>query len=324
MKVTLAHGNGGKETTDLIHGVFQKYFSNPILAKQEDSGVFPLSGRIAYSTDSFVVTPIFYHGGDIGRLCVCGTVNDLLMMGAKPQYLSIGFIIEEGMEIADLCLIAKSIAETCQEAGVTIAAADTKVVEGKGGIYINTSGIGIIPEGRVLGADLCQPHDALIVSGYLGDHHACILSHRMGIENTIQSDNMPLNQQVEALFQNGFSIRAMRDVTRGGLGTVVNELAESSQIGCEIIEDAIPVAPQTKAFCSILGLDPLYMGNEGKFVVVLPDEQAEKAVDTLNRFGCHAAKIGNFTNEKGVSIVNRFGGHRNLPVLYGEGLPRIC
>jgi hydrogenase expression/formation protein HypE len=324
MKVTLAHGSGGKETASLIQGVFQQYFTNPLLDRQEDSAVFSLSGKLAYSTDSFVVTPIFYQGGNIGRLCVCGTVNDLLMMGARPQYLSIGFIIETGMELSDLHKIAQSIGETCREAGVTIAAADTKVIEGNGGIYINTSGIGVIPDGRILGADLCRPQDALIVSGNLGDHHACILSHRMGIENTIKSDNMPLNRQVEALFQAGLTIRAMRDVTRGGLGTVVNELASASQTGCEIQEDTLPVDPQTKALCSILGLDPLYMGNEGKFVAALPEDEAEQAVECLRNLGCHAAKIGRFTKEPGVCVVNRFGGRRDLPVLYGEGLPRIC
>lgn len=324
--IRMAHGSGGWETERLVKDVFLKHFHNDALGRLEDAAVLELSGRAAFTTDSFVVTPLFFKGGDIGRLAVCGTVNDLLMMGAQPGYLSAGFIIEEGLEIETLAAVVESMARTAAEAGVAIVAGDTKVIEGRGGLYINTSGIGIIPDGRNIGAAHCAPGDAILVSGDLGDHHACILSARMNIENGIESDAAPLNRPVNALLDSGADIKAMRDVTRGGLATILNELCAASSAGAELEEAALPVSAQTAAFCEILGLDPLYMGNEGKFAAIVKDEDAHKALDALRSTpeGRSAAMIGRITEGKGVTLQTKLGGRRRLSVLTGEGLPRIC
>jgi len=324
--IRTAHGSGGRETEQLIQDVFLKHFRNNTLGRLEDAAVLELSGRTAFTTDSFVVTPLFFKGGDIGRLAVCGTVNDLLMMGAQPKYLSAGFIIEEGLEIETLDAVARSMANTAAEAGVSIVAGDTKVIEGRGGLYINTSGIGIIPDGRNVGAAYCAPGDAILVSGDLGDHHACILSARMNIENGIESDAAPLNRPVSALLNSGVNVKAMRDVTRGGLATILNELCAASDTGAELEEAALPVSAETAAFCEILGLDPLYMGNEGKFVAVVKGDDAHKALDALQGTpeGRRAAVIGYITGGKGVTLRTKLGGRRRLGVLTGEGLPRIC
>ena len=324
MVVTMAHGSGGKETAELIQRVFRDEIGNEYLNCGEDGAVLPVSGRIAYATDSFVVAPVFFPGGDIGRLCVCGTVNDLAMMGARPTALTLGFIIEEGMEMADLSRIARSIAATCREAGVFVAAADTKVVEGSGGIYINSSGIGVIDEGREVRANGCRAGDALIVSGNLGDHHACILSHRMGIENSIQSDVAPLNGRVQALFDAGVQPHGMRDITRGGLATVANELADASGCRFYLEQEKAPVGAETAALCGILGLDPFYMGNEGKFLLAVDGKDAQRALQVLQGFDAAACVIGEVREGEGVTVRGRFGGERILPILYGEGLPRIC
>lgn len=326
MIIKMAHGSGGKETEELVKNVFMKHFAGETLSRMEDAAVIELHGKAAFTTDSFVVTPLFFKGGDIGKLAVCGTVNDLLMMGAVPRYLSAGFIIEEGMDSETLETIVSSMAETAKQAGVSIVAGDTKVIEGKGGLYINTAGIGIIPEGRDVSPSRCMPGDAILLSGNLGDHHACILSARMNIDNSIESDAAPLNNLVEALFENGVDVKAMRDVTRGGLATVLNEICSASKTGALIEESAVPVAQQTAAFCSILGLDPLYMGNEGKFIAVVAKEQADKAIAAIRSTtgGEDAAVIGYTRCDKGVSIKTRLGGTRVLGPLYGEGLPRIC
>lgn len=321
--ITLAHGSGGVETDRLIQQVFHEHLGNAMLDRQEDGAVFDLAGRLAYTTDSFVVTPTFFRGGDIGKLAVCGTVNDLCMMGATPRYLSVGFIIEQGMSFDTLRKIAKSVGDSAREAGVMIAAADTKVVEGSGGIYINTSGIGVIPLERMVGADRCKAGDMVLVSRNLGDHHACIMSHRMGIENSIQSDVAPLVRQVEALFSNGIHPHAMRDITRGGLGTVINELAKASSCGFMLDEGKIPMSTDTRALSQILGLDPFYMGNEGTFLLVVDTSEAEKAREILRGFG-NAEIIGECNEDKKVTVRGILGGKRILPPLYGEGLPRIC
>ena len=219
MKITMAHGSGGRTSAELMEAVFGKHFKNPILDKMEDAAVLELHGKAAFSTDSFVVTPLVFKGGDIGKLCVCGTVNDLLMMGAEPKYLTCGFIMEEGLDIDLLDQIVRSMAAQAREAGVLIAAGDTKVVEGSGGLYINTTGIGLIPEGRDVSAANCRAGDKILLSGNLGDHHACILSARMEIDNEIHSDCGCLKDITEALFGAGIEVRTMRDVTRGGLGT---------------------------------------------------------------------------------------------------------
>jgi len=328
MKITMAHGSGGKATSELISTIFSKKFNNPVLSKMEDSAVVPGAETIAITTDSFVVTPVFFPGGDIGRLSVCGTVNDLLMSGAQPKYLTCGFIIEEGAESADLEKIADSMAKTAQEAGVCIVAGDTKVIDGAGGVYINTAGVGFVPQGRSVSASNCEAGDCVLLSGLLGEHHAAILSSRMGIENQIQSDCAPLNEIVSTLFENGIRVKALRDVTRGGLATVLNEFAAASSCCIELCEQDIPVSDQVKAFCGILGLDPLYMGNEGKLVAVVDKEDAQKAVELMRtaKYGENAAMIGSVISGEAATLLVKtpIGGTRIVPELYGEGLPRIC
>ena len=326
MKITMAHGSGGKSSAELMKSVFGKYFKNDVLDKMEDAAVLHINGKIAYSTDSFVVTPTIFKGGDIGKLAVCGTVNDLLMMGAKPLYLTSAYILEEGLDSDHLETCAASMARTAAAAGVRIVAGDTKVVEGNGGLMINTSGIGLIPEDRDISAANLKPGDVVIVSGFLGDHHACILSHRMKLENQIVSDCAPLNDIVDNLFAGNIKVRAMRDITRGGLGTMLNELAASSGCGIAIEEEKIPVRDEVQGFCGILGLDPLYMGNEGKMLAVVAGEDADKALAAMKNaeHGRDAVILGEVTANKGVVMKTRLGGRRVVDMLYGEGLPRIC
>lgn len=325
MKITLSHGSGGKATNELIDKIFARNFSNPILNMMEDSAVVDGHRKIAITTDSFVVTPLFFKGGDIGRLAVCGTVNDLLMRGAVPKYITSAFIIEEGADTETLERIAKSMAETAAEAGVTVVAGDTKVIEGNGGVYINTAGVGFVDNENIVSTNL-QDGDCVIVSGTMGDHHATILSARMEIENNIKSDNAPLTDIVKNLIDGGIDIHCMRDVTRGGLGTVLNELANASRKGIEIEKSAIPISDEVKAFSKILGLNILHMGNEGKLVAVVPSEQADKAVEIMeqSKYGENAAIIGKVTNGDGVTLITPLGGQRKVNVLIGEGLPRIC
>lgn len=325
MKITLSHGSGGKATSELIDKIFARSFSNPILNMMEDSAVVDGHRKIAITTDSFVVTPLFFNGGDIGRLAVCGTVNDLLMRGAVPKYITSAFIIEEGADTKTLERIAKSMAETAAEAGVTVVAGDTKVIEGNGGVYINTAGVGFVDNENIVSTNL-QDGDCVIVSGTMGDHHATILSARMEIENNIKSDNAPLTDIVKNLIDGRIDIHCMRDVTRGGLGTVLNELSNASHKGIEIEESAIPISDEVKAFSKILGLNILHMGNEGKLVAIVPSEQADKAVQLIKRskYGENAAIIGKVTNGDGVTLITPLGGQRKVNVLIGEGLPRIC
>lgn len=329
MKITMAHGSGGKATSELISTIFARYFDNPILARMEDAAVVPGASRIAMTTDSYVVTPLFFAGGDIGKLAVCGTVNDLAMSGATPMYLTCGFILEEGVEFDDLERIVFSMAQTAKDAGVLIVAGDTKVIEGRGGLYINTSGVGFLPEvDFAVSSTFCDTGDVILLSGTLGDHHAAILSARMEIENTINSDCAPLDRMVAGLLASGVRVKAMRDVTRGGLATILHEFAVASQKCIMIEEESIPVTEQVQGFCGILGLDPLYMGNEGKMVAVVPGEDAEKALAALRAspYGQDAAIIGQVNNgEEGTLLLHtRTGGTRMLTELYGEGLPRIC
>lgn len=325
MKITLSHGSGGKATSELIDQIFARHFSNPILNMMEDSAVVDGYGKIAITTDSFVVTPLFFKGGDIGRLAVCGTVNDLLMRGAVPKYITSAFIIEEGADTDTLEAIASSMAKTANEAGVCIVAGDTKVIEGNGGVYINTTGVGFVNNENIVSTNL-QDGDCVIVSGTMGDHHATILSARMEIENDIQSDNAPLTDIVKNLIDGGIDIHCMRDVTRGGLGTVLNELANASQKQIEIEETAIPITDEVKAFSKILGLNIMHMGNEGKLVAIVPSEQANKAVEIMknSKYGENATIIGKVTSGEGVILNTRLGGQRKINVLIGEGLPRIC
>ena len=327
-RISMVHGSGGAATSELIGKIFAKEFSNDTLNQMEDAAVVVGDTRIAVTTDSFVVTPMCYPGGNIGRLCICGTVNDLLMRGAKPKYITCGFILQEGMEVAVLEEIVHAMAETAREAGVEIVAGDTKVVNGAGECYINTTGVGFVPAEREASAKRVMAGDVVLVSGNLGDHHAAILSNRMNIVNSIESDNAPLGEIVEALYAAGVDVHAMRDVTRGGLATVLKELAVTSKTTITLQEESIPVTPQVRDFCGLLGLDPLYMGNEGKMLAIVPAEQAKTALTAMKlaRYGQDAVVVGRVGNEEEgkLYLETRIGGLRNLEVLQGEGLPRIC
>ena len=330
MIITMAHGSGGAATSELIDEIFVKAFDNKVLTELEDSAVVDGSSKIAMTTDSFVVTPIEFPGGDIGRLCVCGTVNDLLMRGAMPKYLTCGFIIQEGADTEVLKKIVKSMADTAREAGVNIVAGDTKVIEGNGQIVINTAGVGFVPENIDISARNIKPGDVIIVSGNLGDHHAAILGSRLNIDNKIQSDNAPLGEMVNGLLKANIPVHTLRDVTRGGLATVLKELSETSKVRIELNEEDMPVSSEVRDFCGLLGLDPLYMGNEGKMIAALPAEYADKALEIIrnSKYGENAAVIGHVLeteNTKGeLYLKTAIGGLRQLDVLQGEGLPRIC
>lgn len=328
MKITMAHGSGGRETGKLIAEIFAAGFRNEVLSRMEDSAVVEGSGRIAMTTDSFVVNPLFFPGGDIGRLAICGTVNDLLMSGAVPKYLTCGFILEEGVDTEELKTIVDSMAATAQEAGVQIVAGDTKVVEGNGGIYINTAGVAFVPDGVQISSSACEAGDRILVSGYLGDHHAAILSARMEIENEIESDCAPLTEMVLAMQKAGIRIHAMRDVTRGGLATVLNEFASASRCCIELDQKCLPVSVSVQGFCGLLGLDPLYMGNEGKMVLAVHPDDAENALQCIrgSRYGQNAAVIGSVSERENGKVLlhTAIGGIRVVPELIGEGLPRIC
>ena len=336
MKITMAHGSGGESTSRLISEVFAKHFKNEFLDRLEDSAVVPGNGRLAVTTDSFVVTPILFPGGNIGRLSVCGTVNDLLMSGAKPMYLTCGCILEEGLDIEVLDKIIESMAETAREAGVKIITGDTKVIENKGGepgLIINTSGVGFIEDSLdVPGPFKLQDEDSIIISGNLGDHHAAILGTRMGIETNIESDNAPLCDMVSNLLDNGIRVHAMRDVTRGGLGTVLNEFCSASKCTIELDEQSLPVSAAVKDFCGILGLDPMYMGNEGKMVLSVHKEDAQKALLLIrkSKYGENSCIIGSVRKSEEAADINnvvlrtKIGGRRVIGLMYGEGLPRIC
>jgi len=327
MKIELKHGAGGQATGRLIDACFAKYFSNEILNKMEDGAVLPkLQGNPVFTSDSFVVEPLFFPGGDIGRLAVCGTVNDLAVMGAKPLYLTASFILETGLDTDVLEKIVASMAATAREAGVQIVAGDTKVIEGRGGCYINTAGIGERQEGVKVSAHNLQVGDKIIVTGTLGDHHATILTQRMGMDSRVQSDCAPLNGIVAALLQTGIAVHAMRDITRGGLATVANELAEASCVKIILQEEQLPVNPVVKGLCGILGLDPLTMGNEGKLCIVVPRDEAERALQIIRKekYGGNAVFLGKVEQGAGVWLQNELGGCRRIQALQGEGLPRIC
>lgn len=328
MKIGMEHGSGGKETSDLIANIFAANFNNPTLSKMEDAATVEGFGKLAITTDSFVVTPLFFNGGDIGKLAICGTVNDLSMVGATPKYITCGFILETGALIEDIEKIARSMARTAKTARVSIVAGDTKVIEGNGGIYINTSGVGFIETDRIVSSSNCKIGDKILLSGTLGDHHAAILSARMNIKNNIQSDCAPLNTMTSELLSRNICIKAMRDVTRGGLATVLNEISSASKCSITLKETAIPVSEPVKGFCGILGLDPLYMGNEGKMIAVVAKDDAIKALDCMrkNFFGRNASIIGEITEGDPETVImdTAIGGKRLVTMLYGEGLPRIC
>jgi len=334
--IVMGHGAGGKMMNDLIQHLFASEFHNDLLAQLSDSTALELSAdnaqRFAFSTDSFVVSPLFFPGGDIGELAVNGTVNDLAMSGAKPLFLSAGFILEEGLEMEMLGRITASMARACERARVQIATGDTKVVnKGHGdGIYINTSGIGVIPAGVDISPQNARPGDAILVSGTLGDHGIAIMSVRegLGFESQIQSDTAPLNRLVAEILAATQEVHCLRDATRGGLSAVLNELASASKMGIEFEEGKVPVHPAVNAACEMLGLDPFYIANEGKLVAFIPEAQAEKVLDVMrkNEYGKEAAIIGHVTEEHPGMVVAKtvIGSSRVVDLPAGELLPRIC
>lgn len=336
--VTLAHGGGGKAMKDLVEDVFIRAFDADSPLPLEDQARLDLSefllrgDRLAFTTDSFVVDPLFFPGGDIGKLAVCGAINDLAVGGATPLYLSCAAIIEEGVAIDLLRRIAGSMAETAKAAGVRIVTGDTKVVP-RGScdkLFLTTTGVGVIRPGASLGVDRARPSDIILVNGVLGDHGAAILCARgdLLLETAIESDCASLHGLIEALLQAAPGVRFIRDATRGGVATVLNEIAEASGVAIEIEEDAIPICGEVKAFCEILGLDPLYLANEGKIVVVAPADQAEAALQAMrgHALGRGASSIGAvIEGEAGrVTMRTSFGGRRIIDMLVGEQLPRIC
>ncbi len=331
--IVMGHGAGGKMMADLIQHLFAAAFDNDLLAQMGDATALNLPrGKSAFTTDSFVVSPLFFPGGDIGELAVNGTVNDLAMRGARPLVLSAGFMLEEGLPMETLGRVVDSMAAACRKAGVKIATGDTKVVQrGHGdGIYINTSGIGAIPTGVRIAPDLARPGDVLLVSGTLGDHGIAILSVREGLafETQIESDTAPLNGLVDAMLAVTKKIHCLRDATRGGLSAVLNELAVASKVGFEFDETRIPLRPEVNAACEMLGLDPLYIANEGKLVAVVAPDQADAILMAMRShpLGRGAAIIGKIVAEHPGLVTARtsIGGMRVVDLPAGELLPRIC
>ncbi|MGQ9546383.1 MAG: hydrogenase expression/formation protein HypE [Dehalococcoidia bacterium] len=330
--ILLAHGSGGRLSHELVEREFLPYLANPALNKLDDSAVFEASGRLAFTTDSYVVNPIFFPGGDIGRLAVCGTVNDLAMNGAKPLYLSLSAIIEEGFSLSDLQRIVQSIKKAAEEAEVSIIAGDTKVVNrGQAdGLFITTSGVGIIPPGVDISGTNARPGDKILLSGTIGDHGIAIMSQREGLRfaMALESDCAPLNKLVSQMLAVSSQIHCMRDPTRGGLATTLNELARQSQVGIVIEEAKVPVKEEVKAACELLGLDPIYVANEGKLVAMVDPADADKVLASMknNRYGTDAAIIGEVTNRHPGKVVmkTKLGPSRIIDMLSGELLPRIC
>lgn len=336
--ITLAHGSGGKAMRDLIQDVFLGAFNNPLLALLEDQAVINLADlatggdRLAFTTDTYVVHPLFFPGGDIGKLAVNGTVNDLAMSGARPLYLSCGVVLEEGLEVETLRRVAASMRGAADEAGVFVVTGDTKVVERGSAdkLFINTAGIGVVPAGVNISASRARPGDKVIVNGYLGDHGCAILLARneLALETDVLTDCQPLHNLVQTMLQVCPDIHCLRDATRGGLATVVNEFAQSSRVAIRLNEAALPLRETVRGACEILGLDPLYLANEGKLVAVVPAAEAEALVEAMrvHPAGREAAIVGEVMEAPaGVVMLNTgFGGGRIVDLLVGEQLPRIC
>jgi hydrogenase expression/formation protein HypE len=331
--IVLGHGSGGKLTHQLVQQMILPAFRNPILESQHDGAALSMNGaRIAFSTDSYIVNPIFFPGGNIGDLAVNGTVNDLSMCGARPRYLSASFIIEEGLPMDDLWQILTSMKVAADVAGVALVTGDTKVVDrGKGDkIFINTSGVGIIPDGVHIDPALAQPGDVIIVSGPIASHGMAIMSVREGLEfdTPIESDSAALNGLVETIFSASNSIHVMRDPTRGGVASALNEIAERSRVGIMLHESSIPITSEVQGACEILGLDPLYVANEGKLLVFVPRQEAEKVLAAMKAtpLGQQAAIIGEVVCEHTgiVVMTTSIGGNRVVDMLSDEQLPRIC
>ena len=331
--IQLDQGSGGRAMHELIERLFIKTLSNPFLLERNDSAAFELpAARVAMTTDSYVVDPIFFPGGNIGSLAVHGTVNDLAMRGAKPLYLTAGFILEEGLPFADLEKIVQSMAEAAREAGVQVIAGDTKVVpKGKADkLFINTAGVGIIPSGIDIGGEKARPGDVLLINGTIGDHGMAVLCKREGLafENTILSDAAPLNGLVARMLEAFPSIHVLRDPTRGGVATTLNEIAGQSGVGIRLFEDMLPIREDVAGACEVLGLDPLYVANEGKVLVIVPPEGADAVLAAMQShpLGSGARRIGEIvSSDPGrVFLQTRIGGHRLVDMLRGEQLPRIC
>ena len=337
-KIILGHGSGGNLTQELIDNIFRPYLTNSILDKQNDFANidFPLDltkGRLIVATDAHIVNPIFFPGGDIGRLAICGTVNDIAMSGGKPLYLTASFIIEEGFETNHLTRIVKSMKFAADEAEIEIIAGDTKVAE-KGNcdkIFISTTGIGWVSEMINIGGEKAQPGDFIIISGSIGDHGIAVLSERgdFGFNTNIQSDVAPLNGMINTLIDDVGEIHVLRDPTRGGLATSLNEIAKQSQINITVFEEKLPIKKEVKAACEMLGFDPLYIANEGKAIIILPENKAEKAIHSLRNhvYGKDAQIIGQVSEPQGnpcVVLNTTIGSTRILDSLSGELLPRIC
>jgi hydrogenase expression/formation protein HypE len=331
--VLLGHGSGGKLSAELMRDVFLPAFENPVLGRLNDQAVVPVGeSKIAMSTDSFVIKPLFFRGGDIGSLAVHGTVNDLAVGGARPLFLSAAFLIEEGFPIDSLRRVVASMRRAADASGVTIITGDTKVVErGKGdGLFINTTGIGIVPKGVELSADRARPGDVILLSGSIGEHGIAILAQREGLEfeSEIESDSAPLNGLCAEILVASKAIRCMRDLTRGGLSSALNEIGIQSHVGIELSETAIPVREEVQGACEMLGLDPLYVANEGKLIAIVAPDVAEDVLHAMRNHpqGSQAAIIGQVTDlfPGLVTIKTPFGTARIVDLLAGDQLPRIC
>jgi hydrogenase expression/formation protein HypE len=331
--IVMAHGGGGRLMQQFLEKLVQPAFANPYLAARHDSAVFDAGGqRFAFTTDSYVVKPLFFPGGDIGKLAVCGTLNDLAMAGARPMFLSVGLIIEEGLPIADLQRILASMAETARAAGVYIVTGDTKVVDrGKGdGLFVNTAGIGLVEHALTVAPASVQPGDAVLVSGDIGRHGIAIMAVREGLafETAIESDCADLSGVVRELLAAGIEPRCLRDLTRGGLAAALVEIAQSAGVEIEVEEAEVPVRDDIRGACEILGFDPLHVANEGRFVLFLPEDQADAALALLrgNPLTAAAARIGRVagTSRGTVHVTTAFGNRRVLELPSGEQLPRIC
>ena len=342
-QILLGHGSGGRLTADLIRGIFLPAFANDVLAALEDQATLPLPSlngarsaedgqRLAFTTDAYVVRPIFFPGGDIGRLAVNGTVNDLAVGGAKPMFIAAAFILEEGLALADLRRVVASMKQACHDAGVRLVTGDTKVVDrGKGDhLFITTSGLGLVPAGCSLSIGAARLGDRVLVSGTIGDHGVAIMSVREGIEfeTVLESDTAPLYDLVRLMLERCPAIRCMRDPTRGGLSSALNELAAASRVGVKMTEAALPIRREVRAACEMLGLDPLYVANEGKLIAVVPAPDADRVLAAMRQhpLGRNAAIIGAVVADHPgiVTLKSLVGGERVVSMLAGEQLPRIC
>jgi len=331
-KILLAHGSGGKLSHDLVQKSFIPFLSNPIIDKLDDSAVLELNGRLAFTTDSYVVSPLFFPGGDIGKLAVCGTINDLAMSGALPLYLSLSLIIEEGLSFRELEKIINSIQQVAKNTGVKVVTGDTKVVNqgSMDKLFINTSGIGLIPPEVDVSGSNAQPGDKVILSGAIGDHGIAVMSQReeLRLKIPVASDCAPLNALVSDMLRAASDIHCLRDPTRGGLATTLNELAAQSGVGIVIEEDKIPVHQSVQAACELMGFDPLYIANEGKLVAIVPPTSSEEILKAMqqNCYGSESALIGEVVSEHPERVTMRtiLGTSRIVDMLSGELLPRIC